>query len=356
MASAKKTKGQFYTTNCDYILENISISETISHIIEPFAGRGDLIKWAKKQLPDVPICAYDIDPKCDTVEQRDTLQNPPDYTNSWVITNPPYLARNKTADKTIYDLYDTNDLYKCFIHSITRCPPTGGIIIIPSGFFFSPRNIDVKCRHEFMSKFHITKVRYFEETVFEDTSTTVVVVVFERATETTPITNQTIPWELYPKKETRIFPMSADLKWIIGGDIYNIATPPNISVRRYVVGQKLRNNEQQTFITLNAVDSGSNDRRISLQYKKDYIYPAQECARTYATLCISGLPHPLCKMKQIQICESFNHYIEEKRQEYWSLFLPQFRESKEYARKRIPFELAYRIVSHLIMELGFHQP
>ena len=29
--------------------------------------------------------------------------------------------------------------------------------------------------------------------------------------------------------------------------------------------------------------------------------------------------------------------------------LPQYRESKEYARKRIPFDLAYRIVQHLMM-------
>jgi len=47
----------------------------------------------------------------------------------------------------------------------------------------------------------------------------------------------------------------------------------------------------------------------------------------------------------------FNEYIEQKRSDTWSLFLPQFRESKEYARKRIPFELAYRIICHLIHNL-----
>jgi hypothetical protein len=41
--------------------------------------------------------------------------------------------------------------------------------------------------------------------------------------------------------------------------------------------------------------------------------------------------------------------LEKKREETWSLFLPQFRESKEYAMKRIPFELAYKILSHLLL-------
>jgi hypothetical protein len=44
--------------------------------------------------------------------------------------------------------------------------------------------------------------------------------------------------------------------------------------------------------------------------------------------------------------------IEKKREETCSLFLPQFRESKEYARKRIPFELAYGIIRHIIAEMS----
>jgi hypothetical protein len=52
--------------------------------------------------------------------------------------------------------------------------------------------------------------------------------------------------------------------------------------------------------------------------------------------------------EQKKICEEFNSLIEKKREDTWSLFLPQYRESKEYARKRIPFELAYSIVLHII--------
>ena len=114
-------------------------------------------------------------------------------------------------------------------------------------------------------------------------------------------------------------------------------------------GVKLKETEQQTFMTLNALDSGTQNGRISLSYKKDYVYPAKDCSRTYATLVISNLE--LSEEDQENICKRFNEFIEMKRDKYWSLFLPQFRESKEYARKRIPFELAYRIVGNIIINL-----
>ena len=58
---------------------------------------------------------YDIEPKYNDTIKKDTLLEPPIYDNKFVLTNPPYLARNKNEDKTLYDKYNTNDLYKCFI-------------------------------------------------------------------------------------------------------------------------------------------------------------------------------------------------------------------------------------------------
>ena len=42
---SKKALGQFYTTNNEYILQNITIPDDIVDIIEPFAGNGDLIAF-----------------------------------------------------------------------------------------------------------------------------------------------------------------------------------------------------------------------------------------------------------------------------------------------------------------------
>jgi hypothetical protein len=345
----KKTRGQFYTDKCAYILDGLVVpTSSMNSIIEPFAGKGDLLNWVDTQsvFPKPDIFAYDIEPKKEGIIERDTLLFPPDYKDAFIITNPPYLARNKCADKTVFDKYNTNDLYKCFITSLTQqdeCA-AGGIFIIPAGFFFSPRDLDVRCRNDFLSKYKLICVKYFEESVFDDTSTTVVAFSFEKSP--TVLTEQNVEWICSPSGKKQIFNMSTSNDWIIGGDIYKLSTPPNIVIRRYVVGRKLKENEHQTFMTLCALDSGTQDGRISLTFRENYIYQAKECSRTYATLCIQG--KNLSFEEQKNICCRFNELLEKKRTDTWSLFLPQFRESKEYARKRIPFELAYTIVLHLL--------
>ena len=302
-------------------------------IIEPFAGKGDLLKrFAEAE-------AYDIEPKCDRVIQRDTLTDPPNYDGKWVITNPPYLARNKSKQKDIFGKYNTNDLYKCFIESIIPSPANGGVIIIPAGFFFSPRDLDVLCRSRFLTTYRILKVKYFEEPVFPDTTTTVVAVSFVRADS--PASEQFVEWTKMPTGETRTFHISSQNGWIIGGDIYKLAPSLTaVKIRRYVEGAKLAEDEQLTSMTLCALDSG---KRIGLEYKPGYTYPAKESSRTYATLCLKGAT--LSEDQQKELCVKFNAFLETRREETWSLFLPQYR---EYARKRIPFELAYTIVLHLI--------
>lgn len=346
--SSKKTKGQFYTTKSSYILDGLSLPpQDCKCVMEPFAGKGDLIEWLRQKEYSGPIVAYDIDPKCGGTTPQDTLLNPPDYTDSWILTNPPYLARNKCSDKTVYDKYKTNDLYKCFILSLTQQNNyRGGIMIIPAGFFFSPRPVDIYCRDQFMKKNKIIGVRYFEEQVFDDTPTTVVAIVFERSM--TELKVQDVEWERYPTKDKKVFRVSADSGWIIGGDIYTLPISPSISIRRSVEGQELKECEQQTYMTLRALDSGSQGGRLGMEYKKDYIYPAKESSRTYATMRLLG--KTLSETEQMTLCKAFNDFVEKKREETWSLFLPQYRESKEYARKRMPFQLAYRILLHLMSQ------
>ena len=342
----KKMKGQFYTVNSSYILDGLTMPlKTARCVIEPFAGKGDLLEWLRLSGNTLPVELYDIDPKKEDVIQRDTLLYPPNYTDACILTNPPYLARNKCDTKEIFDKYNTNDLYKCFITSLTQQDPcAGGIFIIPAGFFLSPRDVDVRCRNDFLSAYKLLKVKYFEETVFPDTTTTVVAFSFEKSPSV--LTEQYVEWVSLPSGETRTFKMSKENDWIIGGDIYNLSVPVGIKIRRYVEGHALKDGEQITSMTLSALDSGTKDGRICLEYKEDYVYPAKECSRTYATLCIQG--KTLSSEEQQKICVEFNALVEKNRSETWSLFLPQFRESKEYARKRIPFELAYTIVLHLI--------
>ena len=163
----------------------------------------------------------------------------------------------------------------------------------------------------------------------------------------TALETQHIEWVVLPSGTRKTFLLSSSNDWIVGGDVYTLPVPKGVRVRRYVVGMTLREQELLTSMTLHALDSGTQEGRIHLAYKKDYVYPAKESSRTYATLCLSG--KTLSEKEQEALCHAFNAFLEQKRSETWSLFLPQYRESKEYARKRIPFELAYRILLHHLL-------
>jgi len=338
--TSKKTLGQFFTANSDYILNGMRIPDGVD-IIEPFAGSLDLVKWCGRQSG---VEKYDIDPKHTSIEKRDTLANPPDYNGKWVVTNPPYLARNKSLDKSLFDKYEANDLYKCFLYSIGDCD--GGIIIIPAGFFMSPRDIDIKCRNYFMERFIIKRVNYFEERVFEDTSTTVVSILFDRCDEKSDI--QSVEWNIFPSKQTKTFEMKKEFGWIIGGEIYNMNKNNTVKLRRFVSGMKMKDDEYISGLTLHALDSGNQKGRIKLVYETGKVYEGKPTSRSFATLCLNI---KLTEVEQRFVADEFTRFIEEKRDEFYSMFLPMYRESKEYSRKRIPFELAYDIISHIISML-----
>ena len=163
----KKNLGQFYTTNYNYIFQNLKIDENITSIIEPFAGKGDLLNFFNKK--EYVTEKYDIDPKIESIIKKDTLLNKPSYKNKFIITNPPYLARNKSNNKELYDKFNTNDLYKCFLEQLIEDSPLGGIIIIPLNFWCSIRKNDINLRKRFLLIFDIIQLNIFEEKVFDDT-------------------------------------------------------------------------------------------------------------------------------------------------------------------------------------------
>ncbi len=230
----KSSLGQFYTTNYEYILTGFSQPPSEIRIIEPFVGNGDLLKFISNRNT-FTIESYDIDPKHDWVIERDTILNPPDYTNKYVITNPPYLARNKSNDKTAYDKYDANDLYKCFLLALIAGNACGGILIIPVNFISSIRASDISLRKRFLEKYDITRINIFEEQVFNDTSYSVCSfqfvrrptnqggMVIDRNLHLSPAEIKPIPCYVFPGEKLleNIYLTDAN-NYTIGGEIYYI--------------------------------------------------------------------------------------------------------------------------------------
>jgi len=60
-------------------------------------------------------------------------------------------------------------------------------------------------------------------------------------------------------------------------------------------------------------------------------------------------------IQQQKLVEYFNNFLNEKRNNCNSLFLSNYRESKEIARKRISFTLVYEICNYLLNTTDIYQ-
>jgi hypothetical protein len=341
----KHSLGQFYTSNHAYILQGMSIPNNITHIIEPFAGNGDLINFIEKEQVrnniKYSIDCYDIDPKKDYILKMDTIKNPPDYTNKYLITNPPYLARNKSKNKSLFDKYNVNDLYKCVIKNIITNICLGGILIIPLNFWSSIRLVDIKLRKMFLIKYDIIILNIFEEQVFDDTSYTICSFQFELKKNN--VINLNIM--IYPSKKHMNIILTHNNNFMIGGEIYKLELTNKYKITRLTSKNKLQAN---TNILVKCIDDNINSQ-IGLSFVEDkdiYIdITPNRTARTYATLIIEPM---LEKDRQYRLITEFNKYLKNHRIKYNSLFLTNYRESNDIARKRISFDLVYSIVAYIL--------
>jgi hypothetical protein len=330
----KKEYGQFYTTNYEKILQKLCIPENVE-LIEPFAGDGDLVRFCNGEIE-----CYDIEPKQSYIQQRDTLLSPPNYNNKFVITNPPYLAKNKNKlqqNSLYYKKYDTDDLYKCFLKTIIQSSPIGGVLIIPLNFWCSIRYKDIELRREFLSKYEIIHLNIFNERVFDDTSYNVCSFSFKRRESGENIISTTF----YPMdKNIQIKLNTKNL--LIGGEIYELPISKDFKITRLT-----KNNTNEKGITnifVRCIDKNSKERIECVMSDKLFIDETPNLtARTFATLVIQP---EISIEKQHELCNSFNEYLNKMRDEYNSLFLTNYRDK---GRKRISFSLVYRIVNYLLL-------
>tara|TARA_B000000437_G_C11690639_1_gene322608 strand:+ start:4593 stop:5621 length:1029 start_codon:yes stop_codon:yes gene_type:complete len=335
---SKNELGQFYTTNYKYILSNMFIPNNIKTIIEPFAGKGNLLDFINnKEKYNIEL--YDIDPKYENTIKKNTLKFPPSYKDKFILTNPPYLARNKSKNKELYDLYNTNDLYKCFIINLINDECLGGIIIIPLNFISSVRKSDINLRKKFINKYSIKIINIFEEQVFDDTTYTICSLYFTKK----EINNLTTI-NIYPNFKTFTIEFTNYNNYTIGGEIYNL--PLNNDYKIYRATNKNKNNI--TNILLKCIDDNENSKLGFKVVENDKIFidnTPNLSARSYATLCINK---NLTINNQIILVEKMNNYINNLRQKYNSLFLTNYRESNTIARKRISFDLAFNICNYIL--------
>ena len=334
--TTKNELGQFYTTRYEYILSNMIIPDNVKTIVEPFVGKGDLLNFIKdKDKYNFEI--YDIDPKIENTVKRDTLSDPPDYSNKFILTNPPYLARNKSKKKDLYDYYDCNDLYKCFILNIISNICDGGIIIVPLNFLSSIRKSDIDLRRKFLEKYTIKIINIFEEQVFNDTTYAVCTIYFVKNENEMGV----IKTYIYPSKKQINICLNSENNYTIGGEIYNLKQNSEYVIRRATRETTVN----ITNILLKCIDD-SKEKQLGFKIVSDedrFIDMTENLsARSYATIVINK---PITLYQQRILVDKLNEYIKSQREKYNSLFLTNYRETD---RKRISFDLAFKICNHFL--------
>lgn len=322
----KRALGQFYTTNRDVILTGLTAPKNVP-IIEPFCGRGDLVK----NLPNSNLELYDIDPKYPNTIRQDVLKHPPIYKDKFILTNPPYLLRNKNKNKEIYDMYGEDDLYSCFIRSFINSAPLGGILIIPINFICQ---YGLKIRSDFFSTFAIVRINVFEYKVFPDTTTAVLSLKFKRHPR--KIVSQHIKVFLYSKEGQeptfRKISFTKTQNFSIGFELFK-PIESAIKVGRMVQDKPL--NGFPTNVRVCCLDT--TNKRIEAYYSTEH-YVGKESARTECQIVLSI---KLTKEQELRLIKRVNELIESARERYLSLFLPTYREG---SRKRLPFDLLYNVI------------
>jgi hypothetical protein len=150
---------------------------------------------------------------------------------------------------------------------------------------------------------------------------------------------------VYPSKITINTLLNDNNNYMIGGEIYNLPLKNTYKITRLTKKNKSNSN---TNILVKCIDDNMNSK-IGLSFVEDkdiYIDDTpNQTARTYATLIIEP---KIDKSKQKQLIIKFNKYLEKYRKTYNSLFLTNYRESKDIARKRISFDLIYSITSYIL--------
>jgi len=149
-----------------------------------------------------------------------------------------------------------------------------------------------------------------------------------------------------PSKKRINIKLTEENNYTIGGEIYNLPQNNNYKITRLIKGDLPNTN-----ILVKCIDD-NKDHKINLKLVEDneifYDETENKSERSYATLLITPA---ISKYKQNKLVELFNEFLNKKREEYHSLFLSNYRESTNIARKRISFDLVYKIVNYLLSEL-----
>lgn len=328
MARTDLEKTQHYTTEAEEICNNlIHYIPDDAILVEPFVGDGDL----KALFPNHKWLTYDIDESTNAMYHQDTLKIKPDYTGKWIITNPPYLAKNKAKDKSYFIDSKNDDLYKISLASFIGCE--GGIVIVPLNFLTDEESKDI--RKDFLSNYEILELNVFTQPIFKTTTYSVCAFAFKKKDNSI----QEINTNILPEGDN--FKYIADKKhnYRMAGDFFDL-----VSKEKSIFGRLTDSNEDIILnLNLHALDTRSE--RLHIEYSEDH-FIGKNTDRTYLTFTSK---REFTEEEQKLIASEFNARLNSMRDNYKNLILTNYR---DWNRKRIGFTFAYKLLSMIVKELN----
>jgi hypothetical protein len=374
----KKQLGQFFTTNAHDILQGFEKTVKGKKITDPFAGSRDLMKWSKKHGAK-SVVGFDIDKNLvdkKEVFYNDSLNNPKNY--DFVITNPPYLHKNKADKETKSSCFSGDnsifeDLYQVSLKAISKS--NEGIVIVPLNFL-SAENSE-KIREIFFDKFRITRLNIFTQQVFDDT--TYNVVSFHYIKKDKNVNKMIFDAHIFPNDYKVRIELNKKHGWQLGGEfisrinsvknvlgIYRLTVrdlkkgPASIrlafnnikDVKEHKLDNTLKNAIKNNIMFLRAIDS-KNGKKIQLEDIRKYKVYGLIGKNTSRNMAYLIFKEPLPIKKQEKLIKLFNKELEEARKKHLSFFLTNFRDNN---RKRISFDFAYKLLNYLYINRLINQP
>lgn len=333
MDSIELKKTQHYTDNADFICGNLKkYIPAEAQLIEPFVGLGDLLKL----FPERQWEMYDIEPILEGSVYRDSLISPPSYKQKWVITNPPYLAKNKAKDKKVFEKYQVDDLYKGALLSFSGCE--GGMVIIPTNFFTDERTGGV--RKKFLNEYEVLELNVFTCPVFSTTTYSVCSFAFKK--QDAP-KKQNIKINIFPSKKMGELVLDPAYDYRVGGEVFSDLKQIRPVFERLTVDNQ-NSKHYITNIKLFAIDG--RDERICLKFDEEP-FVGKNTDRAFATLVCD---FPLTQQQEKELIGLFNKTIEEFRKKYFDMPLTNYR---DFNRKRVGFTFVYCLLTKIYLEKNY---
>ena len=365
MNSNKQNLGQFFTTNSNYILEGFEKYILNKNITDPFCGNQDLMNWALKNKAK-SVIGYDIDKQYinnKTTFYNDSLTNPLNY--DFVLTNPPYLYKNKTKNNKIFKNTKNTDLYQISLEKIMNS--NEGIVIVPINFLSAENSKYI--RNKFFNKFDIKYCKFFTQQVFNDT--TYNVIAFYYSLKEKQNNKQTFILNIQPQNINKEITIYEYYNWQIGGEFLDIINNQKnkLNIKRLletdikngnnkikIAKNHLKNIEEiniddynynlikNNIILLKAIDTGSKDGLVCLEDIRNYNIDCLSSIKTSRNQIYLIFQNQISIKEQENIIKLFNNELNKEREKYFSLFMTNYRDNN---RKRISFDFCYKMINYI---------